>query len=194
MLAYHGKYFLALAYFNMCQAQFDEASKKGKGMGIAMTQGVVCLESFEAARPFVNQLGGPYKTNFDKKIAECGVLCKKAEDENKKIYYESAMARADLPKADPQNFANLSSVADEINKTPELDAKLRHLVPPAVRAMQEELKNVLQGLVQAEFSKISTYDEQMNGFLKQFGLPNALHSLTANQDVPDAIWTKIEEF
>lgn len=60
--------------------------------------------------------------------------------------------------------------------------------------MNDELKNVLQGLVQAEFSKISQLDDQMTGFLKQYGLPNVLHSLTANSDIPDAIWTKIEEF
>jgi len=62
-------------------------------------------------------------------------------------------------------------MAEELNKTPDLDNQLRHLVPPAVRAMQEELKQVLQGLVQQEFSKISQYDEQMAGFLKQYGLP-----------------------
>lgn len=34
----------------------------------------------------------------------------------------------------------------------------------------------------------------MTEFLKNFGLPQSLHSLTANSDIPDAIWTKIEEF
>ena len=34
----------------------------------------------------------------------------------------------------------------------------------------------------------------MNGFLKQFGLPESLHSLTSNTDVPDQVWSKIEEF
>ena len=34
----------------------------------------------------------------------------------------------------------------------------------------------------------------MNTFLKQYGLPESLHTLTSNSDVPDAIWAKIEEF
>jgi hypothetical protein len=34
----------------------------------------------------------------------------------------------------------------------------------------------------------------MTGFLKQYGLPQSLHTITANNDIPDAIWTKIEEF
>ena len=34
----------------------------------------------------------------------------------------------------------------------------------------------------------------MTGFLKQFGLPGALHTLTAGTDIPDDVWSKIEEF
>ena len=34
----------------------------------------------------------------------------------------------------------------------------------------------------------------MTGFLKQFNLPQGLHSLGANNDVPDSVWVKIEEF
>jgi len=89
---------------------------------------------------------------------------------------------------------NLVSVADEINQPPELDNKLRHLVPPAVRAMQDELKQVLSQIIQNEYTKISQFDEQLNGFLRQFGLPQSLFSLTASNDVPDAVWVKIEEF
>ena len=34
----------------------------------------------------------------------------------------------------------------------------------------------------------------MQAFLKQFGLPQVLHSVSTTNDVPDAVWTKIEEF
>jgi len=71
-------------------------------------------------------------------------LAGKAENENKTIYYEGNIDPSECAKPDPQNFVNLSSVAEELNKTPELDNKFRHLVPPAVRQMQDELKNVLQ--------------------------------------------------
>ena len=77
---------------------------------------------------------------------------------------------------------------------PELDEKLRHIVPPAVRVLQDELKGVLQQMIQQEFTNISTKDEQMSGFLRQFGLPEILHSVTATNDVPDEVWSKIGEF
>ncbi len=90
----------------------------------------------------------------------------KAIDDNKKIYYEPSIPTNELPKPDPQNFVNLTPMNDEINQRPEVDEKLRHIVPPAVRALQDELKNMLQGIVQQEFSKVSEKDEQMTGFLK----------------------------
>ena len=40
-----------------------------------------------------------------------------------------------------------------------LDEKLRHVVPPAVRQMQDELKNELQGIIQGEFTKVAEKDE-----------------------------------
>ncbi len=88
----------------------------------------------------------------------------------------------------------LESVADELNAKMPLDEKLRHVVPPAVRALQDELKTELQSIVQAEFTKVAEKDEQMTAFLKQFGLPQVLHSLQASNDMPDDVWTKIEDF
>jgi hypothetical protein len=38
-------------------------------------------------------------------------------------------------------------VQDQFNGS-DLDAKLRHLVPPAVRVMQDELRNGLQAIIQ----------------------------------------------
>ena len=144
VLGYHSKYFMAQAYLNLTRATFDAADKAGKGMGLAAAYGKITLAEFEKARPFVNILGGAYKQNFDKKFAEAQELAGKAENENKTIYYEGNIDPSECAKPDPQNFVNLSSVAEELNKTPELDNKFRHLVPPAVRQMQDELKNVLQ--------------------------------------------------
>lgn len=33
----------------------------------------------------------------------------------------------------------------------------------------------------------------MTAFLKQFGLPEALHSLMQSDDLPDDVWAKISE-
>jgi len=71
---------------------------------------------------------------------------------------------------------------------------LRHLIPPAVRAMQEELKNMLQGIISEQFNKVQTANEQLNNFLKSMNLPMAIQGLSAAAVIPDELWTKIEAF
>ena len=155
VLGYHSKYFMAQAYWNLAKAAYEAADKAGKGMNQAAAYGAICIQKFEEARKFVNIIGGAYKSNFDTKVAEAKEFAAKCENENKTIYYEPSLDLSEMPPADPQNYVNLTSMSEEINATPELDDKLRHLVPPAVRQMQEELKNVINGLIQQEFSKIS---------------------------------------
>ena len=89
-----------------------------------------------------------------------------AISDNKKIYYEPNIPTSEIAKPDPQNFVNLLALTDEINQKPELDEKLRHVVPPAVRMMQDELKSQMQQIIQGEFTKVAEKEEQITGFLK----------------------------
>lgn len=43
-----------------------------------------------------------------------------------------------------QNFVKLDMILDDLNSKLPIEDKLRHIVPPAVRGMQEELKTFLQ--------------------------------------------------
>ena len=101
VLGYHKNYFMAQSYWQLGNTQYNEASTKGKGMNKALAFLTVCVEKFNAAKPFVDALGGPYKTNFDAKIAEAQTLLAKAIDENKKIYYEPNIPTTELQKPDP---------------------------------------------------------------------------------------------
>ena len=116
-------------------------------MALAIANLTVCVEKFNESKPYCDALGGAYQSNFQTKFAEAQQLLAKAIDENKKIYYEHNIPTSELAKPDPQNFVNLLQMNDEINVPPELDEKLRHIVPPAVRVLQDELKNVLQQII-----------------------------------------------
>jgi hypothetical protein len=67
----------------------------------------------------------------------------KAVNENKTIYFEKETPVEQIPKPDMQNFVKLEALAEDINGKLPIEDKLRHIVPPAVRALQEELKNLL---------------------------------------------------
>ncbi len=50
-----------------------------------------------------------------------------------------------------QNFVKLDAVLEDLNGKIPFEDKLRHIVPPAVRVMQEELKNSLQDILNAQY-------------------------------------------
>lgn len=67
----------------------------------------------------------------------------KAINENKTIYFEKEVPEAQIPKPDLQNFVKLDAVLEDLNAKLSMEDKLRYIVPPAVRVMNEELKSVL---------------------------------------------------
>ena len=88
VLGYHSKYFKAMAYWNLGQFQYKEASDKGKGMNLAVAYLTISVETFQNAQNFAVACGGAYQSNFNAKFADAQALLAKATDENKKIYYE----------------------------------------------------------------------------------------------------------
>lgn len=102
---------------------------------------------------------------MNNKTAEANGVLTKAADDNKTVYYEKEPGASTLPPLDPKNFVKLVDVKAEMTSTPDLDAKLRHLVPPQVRQDVQQLKDQLNTVLQAEFDKCSTTDAMLAGFL-----------------------------
>lgn len=71
----------------------------------------------------------------------------KAIKDNKSIYFERETPVDQIPKPDCQNFVKMEAVFDNVQVKMPLEDKLRHIVPPEVRAMQNELKNQLQDII-----------------------------------------------
>lgn len=88
VLGYHSKYYNALAWSLLLDGQVEFVDKNSKECGKAVTIAKVALKKFDECVPFVNTLGGQYKQNFDKQLAETQSVAKRMMDENKKIYFD----------------------------------------------------------------------------------------------------------
>jgi len=194
VLGYHGQYYTALSWLNLAEFQVELTNKQSKDCGRCVTQLKIACAKLEMCKQLVNQLGGAYKANFDKVHAEAVALRDQMIKENKTIYYEAELPIEDAPKPDATNYVKTESVEKLIHEAPAIDNQFRHLIPPAVRAMQEELKNMLQGIISEQFNKVQTANEQLNNFLKSMNLPMAIQGLSAAAVIPDELWTKIEAF
>lgn len=193
VLKYHSLYFEAMAYYTLLDMGYKEANNKAKGMGRVAGLGKVTLSKFEACKQIVTSLGGAYAQNYNAKLKIAIELTEKAIKDNKSVYYEKVADAAEINAPDLQNFVKLNMVKD-LNEKVDLDERLRHLVPPQVRTLIDELKNILQNVITEEFNKIQKGEEQQVQFLRQFNLPDALFSITAGSEVPASVWAKIEEF
>jgi len=100
ILGYHARYFSALAFWQLAEAEYKLSDKNAKGIGRAVTYLKITVGKFDEAKNFVNTIGGSYKTNFDKKYAEVIALRDKALKENQTVYYESEADPNSLPKPD----------------------------------------------------------------------------------------------
>jgi len=136
ILGYHAKYFSALAYWQLAQHKYTTATKAAKGMGQAVGYLNRAVAEFNACKVYVTPIGGTYQQNWEKKLQEASELCAKAQKENNSVYYELAVKAESIEVPNPKNYVKLVDCSAELNAVPELDNHLRHLVPPAVRAMQ----------------------------------------------------------
>jgi len=116
-------------------------------MARTITLATITLRKFEDCTSHVNLIGGGYKQNWAAKKENVQKIKDQASEENKKIYYESEVPEAEIAVPDMKNFVKIEPLLENIDETPEMDSRLRHLVPPQVRMMQDELKNILQSMI-----------------------------------------------
>ena len=129
-----------MAYFVLAQDEFKTASEKSQGMGRAVGYFKKTSAEFERAKAVVALVPSNYQDNFNTKYADVVKLRDKAINENKTIYFEKELALEQVTAPAAQNFVKLEAVMENLQGKLAIEDKLRHIVPPYVRAMQVEIK------------------------------------------------------
>lgn len=135
ILCYHSSYFEAMAYYVVAKEEFNKAGDAGKGMGLAAGYFKATVAAFDRAQKVVLSIPSNYQENFKAKYDEVIKARDKAINENKTIYFEREIPESQIPKPDMQNFVKLEALVEDLNVKLPIEDKLRHIVPPAVRAL-----------------------------------------------------------
>jgi hypothetical protein len=183
-----------MAYFVLAQDEFKVASEKSQGMGRAVGYFKKTSAEFERAKAVVALVPSNYQDNFNTKYADVVKLRDKAINENKTIYFEKELALEQVTAPAAQNFVKLEAVMGNLQGKLAIEDKLRHIVPPQVRAMQVEIKQKLQEVINGQFETEQKQEADVKKFLAQYGLPQAIHAATATTEIPQNLWEKIEDF
>ena len=92
----------------------------------------------------VKSIPASYSGNWQKKCEQASKLAAEAEDKAKRVFFEKIPNYKDVAMPDSKNFVKLDESAKEpLEVVPIMNETLRHVIPPAVRKMQAELKEML---------------------------------------------------
>lgn len=141
IMHYHSIYFQSMAYYVLAQEELKVANEKFQGMGRAVSYIKKTVAEMDRAKSIVTAIPSNYQDIFNAKYAEITKLRDKADGDNRTVYFDRETPLDQIPKPDLQNFVKLEPALDNIAqvKLP-IEEKLKHIVPPQVRAMQNELK------------------------------------------------------
>ena len=142
MLAYHSSYFEASAWLVLGIDRFTKAKEEGHSMGIAA--GTIAHARDILKNCNVKNIPASYSQNWQKKLEQATKLAADSEDKAKNVFFEKMPEFKTISMPDSKNFVKLDdSCKGPLEEVPIMNETLRHVIPPQVRKMQAELKEIL---------------------------------------------------
>lgn len=161
ILDYHDKYFEGSAWLVLGISRFQVAKEKGEAMGIAAGTATHAHELFQGMQGALTNIPADYAPNFNNKLKQSGDMAKMATDKAKNVFFEKVPDFNQITVPDMKNFVKFDATAkEELDKVPMMNETLRHVIPPEVRKMVEEIKQYLQNQIDQQYKFIETKTQE----------------------------------
>jgi programmed cell death 6-interacting protein len=117
-----------------------------------------------------------------------------AERINLSVYIDRVPQIHEIPEPDDINMV-VAKFPPPIDLASPIEGSrcLDRLVPPAVVALSNQYKEVLQALVNGESNKLASMNRDVFDGFNSMALPHKLHALGGESGVPEGLWAKIKE-
>ena len=113
-------------------------------MGIAAGTCTQAAKLFEGIGGLVNGIPSEYGDNYSKKYANAKQMATTSTEKAKNVFFEKIPPHSEIPIPDTKNFVKFDeSCKEPLTHIPILNETLRHVIPPEVRSMQNELKQFI---------------------------------------------------
>ena len=107
----------------------------------------------------MKQVPADYADNFKKKYENAAQMSKTSTDKAKNVFFEKIPDFKDVKMPDNKNFVKFDdSVKEDLEKVPAMAENLRHVIPPEVRSMQQELKQFIQNTLDQHYKELEKKD------------------------------------
>ena len=183
--------FMAQAHYWVAQQYEKETEDKATGIGKAIAHIIKCQESLETIKKLEKNLSPMILTQYKDLMKHYTDHRAYLEGKNNKIYHETVPKKVD--DIESLQFSQPLSLEEDLAKPFEGKEILSRLAPPAVRALEEEYKRYIGGIIQTSLQWISGADDEHEEFLIKYDLPSCLHAASGEQKLPDDLWAKIQQ-
>ena len=191
VLQFSEHFYMASSYYWMAMQYKLETEETTVGIGKAIANIRKAISYLDVLRSLEKSLSPAILTQYRETIKHYTDQRTYLEDQNNKIYHESVPSKVDEIECMP--FGQPTSIESELTKPFEGQETFARLVPPGVRALEDEYKTEVGNLMNDTFSISKQCDTVQDQFMAKHNLPSCLHAVSGEQEIPEDLWIRIKQ-
>lgn len=183
-------YYNAIAHYYKGVEVKEGAEDAGGGMGLAEGHLKYALSQLNSAVTYDTRTKDALKER--KKTIENEY--EHVKEVNKNVYYEGCKAEKDLAKIDSKNFTLHRSIEVKLDEEFPGAENFEVFVPMEVRKLEGEFQQHANKVINQNLEYLQKLSSDEDSYLTQYGLPQAIYSLSSKEELPEDLWKRVSEF
>lgn len=166
------------------------AEEEGSGMGLAEGHLKYALSQLNECPTFDSST----KDALKQRIKTVEDAYQSVKEINKNVFYEGCKAEKDLEKIESKNFTLQRSILLKLEADYPGAENFEVFVPMEVRKLEGEFQQQANKIINQYLEIMQKLSADEDQLLKSFGLPQAIYSLSTNEEFPDDLWKRVSDF
>ena len=187
---FYCSYYLAIAHYYKGLEIKATATEEGSGMGLAEGHLKYSLKLLNSATTYDART----KTSLAARVKQVEKDFKDVKEINQNVYYEGCKEEKDLEKIDSKNFTLQRSIEMKLNEDYPGAENFDIFLPMEVRKLEGEFQQEANSLINQNFETLQKLSADEDTYMGQYGLPQAIYSLSSHEVLPEDLWKRVSDF
>jgi len=118
----------------------------------------------------------------------------KVKEINKNVYYEACKSEKELEKIESKNFTLHRSIQLKLEADYPGAENFEVFVPMEVRKLEGEFQQQANKIINQNLEVMLKLSADEDQIMKSYGLPQAIYSLSTDEEFPDDLWKRVSDF
>lgn len=189
-IQFYCTYYNAIAHYYKGMEIKDRAEEEGSGMGLAEGHLKYSLSQLNSCPTFDSNT----KDALKQRIKTVEDAYQNVKEINKNVYYEACKPEKELEKIESKNFTLQRSILLKLEADYPGAENFEVFVPMEVRKLEGEFQQQANKVINQYLEMLQKLSADEDQLLKSYGLPQAIYSLSTNEEFPDDLWRRVSDF